>query len=183
MRISPFVLAPVLLATLACSSKLDPRKAEAAIAPGYPVAVPIIVPETATAQKGSANVARLAKLKENLEKTGWFKITSTASSAGETCTFQLLPTAPKAVTPASGGFSVPAAHAGFVRVVSVNQTKEGARVTYEIRLEKPTAQFPLFQDVYPDATLGTTKVRYAEFQRRNGSWQLMSTNEVFKKVQ
>ena len=120
-------------------------------------------------------------MKDNVEKTGWFEVTTKTEGAKETFTFRLKPNAPKAIKAAPKGFSMPAAEAVFVRAIKLEPTREGSRVVYEIRLEKPTAQFPLFQSLFPDAKLGQTKVRYATFERRKGAWELTGTNEVFHK--
>jgi len=78
---------------------------------------------------------------------------------------------------------MPAAEAAFVCATNMEPTREGARVTYEIRLEKPTAQFPLFQALHPDVKTGQTKLRHATFEKRKGAWILASTDEVFRKAE
>jgi len=177
------LLLPVLLLTLACSSKLERRKAEDLIRKDYPVVVTATVPEHASADKGSPEHLRLTSLQETVAKTGWFDITVKAEGSRETFTFRLKPDAPKAIKAAPKGFSMPAAEAVFVRASKMEPTREGARVAYEIRLEKPTAQFPLFQAQYPEARLGQTKTRVATFERRRGAWELTGTNEVFRKAE
>ena len=178
------LLLPVLLLTLACSSKLDRTKAEDLIRKDYPVVVPVTVPDKASAEKGSPAYLRLTTLKENLDKSGWFTSAVTTEGGQEVFTFRLKPDAPKAIKAApKGGFTMPAAEAVFVRAVKMEPTREGARVIYEIRLEKPTAQFPLFQAMHQDVKVGTTKIRHATFERRKGAWELTGTEEVFKKVE
>ena len=177
------LLLPALLLTLACSSKLDRRKAEDMLRKDYPVVVTVLVPDQATAEKGTPDHLRFTNLKENLEKSGWFEVIVKADGAKETFLFHLKPDAPKAIKAAPKGFLMPAAEASFVRATRMEPTREGARVTYEIRLEKPTAQFPLFQSLFPDAKLGQTRIRYATFERRKGAWELTGTNEDFRKAE
>ncbi|HJW44320.1 MAG TPA: hypothetical protein VJ463_07680 [Geothrix sp.] len=179
----PALLLPVLLLTLACSSKLERAKAEDLIRKDYPVVVPVTVPEKASAEKGSPEHLRLVALKENLDKSGWFDSSVQAEGRRETFTFHLKPSAPKDIKAAPKGFSMPAAEAVFVRAVRMEPTREGARVTYEIRLEKPTAQFPIFLSLHPDARIGQTKQRHATFERRRGGWELTGTDEAFRKAE
>jgi hypothetical protein len=178
------LILPALLLTLACSSKLDRSRAEDLIRKDYPVVVPVTVPDQVAAEKGTPEHTRFLALKEHLEKTGWFDVVTKMEGVKESFTFRLKPDAPKAIKAAPKGFSMPAAEAGFVRVLPNPQTtREGVRVTYEIRLEKPTAQFALFQSLFPDAKLGQTKIRYATFERRKGAWEITGTNEVFHKAE
>lgn len=179
----PLLLLPVLLLTLACSSKLERGKAEDLIRKDYPVVVPVTVPERASADKGSPEHLRLVALKENLDRSGWFDSGVQTEGARETFTFRLKPNAPKTIKAAPKGFSMPAAEAVFVRAVRMEPTREGARVTYEIRLDKPTAQFPIFQALHPDAKVGQVKQRHATFERRRGSWEQTGTDEAFRKAE
>lgn len=179
----PALLLPVLLLTLACSSRLERAKAEDLIRKGYPVVVPVIVPGEASAEKGSPEQLRLATLKESLDRSGWFDSTVRADGGREIFTFRLKPSAPKDIKAAPKGFSMPAAEAVFVRAVRMEPTREGARVTYEIRLDKPTAQFPIFLALHPDAKIGQTKPRHATFERRRGTWELTGTDEAFRKAE
>ena len=183
----PLLLLPILLPTLvlglACSSKLERGKAEGMIRKNYPVVVPVTVPDQASADKDSPEHLRLVTLKENLEKSGWFEIATGTEGTRETFTFRLKPDAPKNIKAAPKGFSMPAAEATFIRAVRMEPTRGGARVSYEVRLEKPTAQFPLFQALHPDARLGQTKQRHATFERRRGSWKLTGTDEAFRKAE
>ena len=179
----PALLLPVLLLTLACSSKLERGRAEELIRKEYPVAVPVTVPEKASAEKGSPEHLRLVALKESLDKSGWFDSAVKAEGGRETFTFRLKADAPKTIKAAPKGFSLPAAEAVFVRAVRMEPTREGARVTYEIRLDHPTGQFPIFQALHPDARIGQTKPRHATFERRRGSWDLTGTDETFRKAE
>jgi hypothetical protein len=181
MRIA--LLVPALLLTLACSSKLAKHQAEDLIRKDYPVVVPVTIPEKASAEKGSPAYLRLTSLKENLDKSGWFESSVKTENGQETFTFRLKPDAPKAIKAAPQGFSVPAAEAVFVRAAKMEPTREGARVTYEIRLEKPTAQFPLFRVQHQNAQVGQVHLRHATFERRKGSWELTGTDEVFRKAE
>lgn len=179
----PALLLPILLLTLACSSKLERTKAEDLIRKDYPVMVPVTVPDKAAAEKGSPEHLRLVTLKENLDKSGWFDSAVQTEGSRETFTFRLKSDAPKTIKAAPKGFSMPAAEAVFVRAVRMEPTREGARVTYEVRLEKPTAQFPLFQAMHPNAKQGQIHQRHATFERRRGAWELTGTDETFRKAE
>jgi hypothetical protein len=184
MRPLPLLtLLPVLVLGLACSSKLERSKAEDLIRKEYPVVVPVTVPDKASADKGSPEHLRLGALRESLEKSGWFECAAQADGARETFTFRMKPDAPKTIKAAPKGFSMPAAEAVFVRALRLEPTRDGARVTYEIRLDRPTAQFPLFQALHPDAKLGQTKQRHATFERRRGTWELTGTDETFRRAE
>jgi hypothetical protein len=149
----------------------------------YPVIVPVTVPEKASAEKGSPAYMRLTSLKENLDRTGWFEATVKTEGNQETFTFRLKADAPKTIKAAPQGFRMPAAEATFVRALRMEPTREGARVTYEIRLEKPTPQFALLQAQNPDIKVGQTKPRHATFERRKGAWELTGTDEAFHKAE
>ena len=179
----PIFLLPALLLTLACSSKLERTKAEDLIRKDYPVVVPVTVPEKASAEKGGPEHLRLVTLKENLDKSGWFESAVTVEGGRETFTFRIKADAPKAIKAAPKGFQMPAAEAVFVRAVHMEPTREGARVTYEIRLEKPTAQFPIFQATHPNVKVGSVKQHHATFERRKGAWVLTGTDEDFRKAE
>lgn len=180
----PALLLPILLLTLACSSRLERGKAEDLIRKDYPVVVPVTVPDKASAEAGSPAHLRLTALKGNLDASGWFETALITEGGKETFTFRLKSGAPKAIkaTP-KGGFSMPAAEATFVRAVRMEATREGTRVTYEVRLEKPTAQFPLFQAMHPNAKQGQIHQRHATFERRRGAWALTGTDEAFRKAE
>ncbi len=177
------LLLPVLLLSLACSSKLERAKAEELLRREYPVVVPITVPETDSADKGSPGHLRLVTIKESLDKSGWFETTVTAEGNRETFSFRLKGDAPKAIKAAQKGFEMPAAEAIFVRAVRLEPAGNQARVTYEVRLDKPTAQFGIFQGMHPNAKVGQTKQRHATFERRKGRWELAGTDEAFRKVE
>ena len=182
MRRSALVLLPSVLLVLACNPKLTKPKAEDLLAKAYPVVVPVTVPERASAEKGSPEALRLAALKENLDSTGWFDIAKAEEGSRELYTFRLKPGAPRTITAAPRGFRIPAAEAVFVKALGMQPTREGARVTYQIRLTHPTAQFPLFQALHPDVALGATKERHATFERHGGRWELTGTDEAFHKA-
>jgi len=179
----PLLLLPVLLCTLACSSKLERSKAEELIRKDYPVFVAVIVPEHTSVEKGSSADLRLVALKANLDRTGWFDAKVEAVGTQENFTFRLKPDAPKDIKADPRGFAVPAAEAAFVKAVRMEPTREGARVTYTIRLEKPTAQFPIFQGQHPDVRVGAEKQRHATFERQHGSWVLTGTDETLRKAE
>ncbi len=181
MRIA--LLLPTLLLTLACTSKLDRRKAEDLIRANYPVMVPVTVPEKASAEKGSPAYLRLTTLLENLDRSGWFASSVRPEGGQETFTFRLKPDAPSTIKTSPQGFSIPAVEAVFVRAVKMEPTREGARVLYEVRLEKPTAQFPLFLAQHPSAKVGQIHQRRATFELRKGAWELTATDEVFRKTE
>jgi hypothetical protein len=176
------LLIPVAFLALGCNPKLSRSQAETLLAKGYPVVVTVIVPEQVTAVKGSPEALRLAALQANLEPSGWFDITKTEAGDREACTFRLKPGAPKTITAAPKGFALPAAQAVFVRANRMEPTREGARVTYQIRLANPTPQFPLFQALHPQVALGAMKERHATFARHGGRWELTGTDEAFRKA-
>jgi len=183
MRAQALLLMPIVFLALACKPKLSRSQAEGLLAKTYPVVVTVSVPEQVVAEKGSPTAVRLALFKANLASTGWFDLTSSDTGSQETCTFRLKPGAPAAITAAPKGFNLPAAQAVFVRALRMEPTQEGARVTYQIRLANPTAQFPLFQILHPKVALGAMKERHATFTRHGGHWELTGTDEVFQKAQ
>ena len=178
----PCILLPTALLSLACGSRLQRSRAEALLSKAYPVVVPVIVPEQASAEKGSPEALRLRALQENLAKSGWFDIAESDAGGREAYTFHLKADVPKSITAAPKGFQIPAAEAVFVKALRMEPTREGARVLYQIRLANPTAQFPLFQALHPNATLGSTKERHATFERHGGRWELTGTDEAFRKA-
>ncbi len=181
-RLLTALLIPAALFSVACSSRLEKRKAEDLLAKAYPVVVTVPVPELAAAEKGSPGALRLQTLQEDLAKTGWFDIRKADEGNRETYAFRLRPDAPRTITAAPKGFRIPAAEAVFVRALRMEPTREGARVTYQIRLANPTAQFPLFQLLHPDVALGAMKERHATFERHGGRWELTGTDEAFHKA-
>ena len=175
------LLVPCLILPLGCSSKLSRATAEDLLRATYPVVVPVTVPEQATAEKGSAEALQLQTLLEHLDKTGWFDSIKTDEGGKLVFRFKVRPDAPKTIKAAPKGFLLPAAEAQFTRALRMEPTRDGARVTYQIRLGNPTAQFPLFQALHPEVALGATKERHATFERRLGRWTLTGTDEVFRK--
>jgi hypothetical protein len=177
----PF-LVPILAATLACGpSRLTRAEAERDIRQDYPVQVTIQVPDSASAIKGSPEHARLVSLQEALVRGGWFKVARTPAGDRETFAFSPAPGAPASIRTAPRGFVLPAAEAEFVRALALAPERDGARVTYQIRLARPTAFFPLFQTLHPGVRIGDTKDRHAAYRRQGRDWVLQGTDEVFRK--
>lgn len=177
------LLIAATLLSLACSSRLEKRKAEDLLAKAYPVVVTVSVPEKASAEKGSPAALRLQGLRDSLDKTGWFDVIQVEDSGREAYTFRLRTGAPATIKAGPKGFLLPAAEAQFVKALRMEPTREGARVAYQIRLAKPTAQFPIFQALHPDVALGALKERHATFGRRLGRWELTGTDEAFRKAE
>ena len=182
MRAPTLLVIPIALLALGCKPRLSRSQAEALLGKAYPVVVTMDLPDQVVAGKGSPAALRLAMFKANLASTGWFDITSSDTGSQETCTFRLRSGAPATITAAPNGFKVPAAQAVFVRALRMQPTREGAQVTYQIRLTNPTAQFPLFQTLHPTVALGAMKERHATFTRLGGHWELTGTDEVFQKA-
>ncbi len=178
------LLAPVVLILLACgSSKLQKSEAERDIKKDYPVMVMVPVPAKVSAEKGSEAHKKLLLLHDNLAKTGWFTIQRNDQGKREEFTYQLNSNAPKAAMAApGGGFQVKAAEAVFVRATGINPAGNGQVVTYQIRLMKPTTQFPLFEALHPGVKIGETKDRHATYQKQGRDWVLMNTDEKFMKA-
>jgi hypothetical protein len=177
----PVLAIPVLLLAVACGpGKLNKKLAEALIKPDYPVVVPVKVPRQAVAEKGSPELARFETINGHLQKSGWFRIER--REEGTKIRFEYSPSAsaPNAVQVTSKGFDAPAAEAAFVRVLRPEGRGENWKVTYQVRLERPTALFPLFQFLHPQARLGETKERHARIDRQGKNWALMDTDEDFK---
>lgn len=172
-----------LVLTLACgSSKLSQREAASDIRKDYPVAVMLRVPENASAVKGSPEHARLVRMTEELTRNGWFAVARTEEGDRERFLFKVLPQAPKDFRTAAKGIEIPAAEAEFVRTTRMEPTRDGARVTYQVRLVRPTAHFPVFQALY-HAKIGDTKDRHATYRKDGRSWILQDTDETFKKAE
>ena len=179
----PLLILPVLVFTLACgSSKLSRREAESDIKKDYPVSVAIRVPENASAVKGSPEHAKLVHLQEVITKNGWFVGLRTEEGDRERFNFKILPQAPKDFRTATKGIEIPAAEAEFVRATRLEPTRDGAKVTYQVRLARPTAYFPAFQALY-NAKIGDTKERHATYRKEGRSWILQDTDETFKKAE
>jgi hypothetical protein len=182
MRILLFV--PFLAASLACGGfQLTRREAETDIRKDYPVVITIAVPESAKAIKGSPDFAKLVSLQEHLVKAGWFTVERHPDGDKEQFAFKLTPAAPKTVRTTAKGFQLPAAEAEFVRAIRMDNTRDGARVTYQVRLVRPTAQFALFQALHAGVRIGDMKDRHASYRREGRSWILQDTDETFKKAQ
>lgn len=175
------LLVPVLLAALGCGSKPGTREAADQIRKGYPVVISLTLPERAETEQGSADHPRLLLLQRTLEQSGWFDVTPSTEGKKVVCTFRLKPGAPASIKPVLGGFSAPMVHAAFSKVLKTEVKGNQARVTYEVKLEQPTALFPLWQARYPESKLGETKERNALFEKVGGAWQLQSTDEKLKK--
>ena len=174
---------PVLLAALACGpSPLSRREAEADIRQDYPVAVTINVPESAQALKGSPEHARLVLLQEQLGRTGWFSVQRSPDGDRETFAFRLSASAPRDIESGAKGFQIPAAQAEFVRATRMEPSRDSARVTYQIRLVRPTAYFPLFLATHPGVHAGDIHERHAAYRREGRSWILQDTDETLKKA-
>ena len=76
---------------------------------------------------------------------------------------------------------MPAAQAVFVKALRKTDLRGSAKVTYQIRLANPTAQWPLYELVRPKVKLGDTKDRHAEFQNEGGTWVMVRTDETLQK--
>jgi hypothetical protein len=180
-RLLPLLLLPALLA---CGpGKLSRREAENDIRQDYPVQVTVRVPAQARAAKGSPEDARLAALQGALVRSGWFTVARAPEGDFERFRFDLAPSAPKAIhAAAAGGFELPVAEAEFVRVLpQLETTTDGLRVTYLIRLVRPTPLFPVFQELHPDVRVGETKERHASYRKDRRGWVLAETDEAFRK--
>ena len=178
---SPF-LVPILAAALACGpSRLTRGEAEKDIRQDYPVVVTLQVPDSAAAIKGSPEHAKLVAMQEALVRGGWFSVARSPEGDRETFTFKLNPGAPASIRTAPRGYQLPAAEADFVRALAMAPERDGARVTYQIRLVRPTPFFGLFQTLHPGVRIGDTKDRHAAYRRQGRDWVLQGTDEVFKK--
>jgi len=182
LRPRTLILVPVLAGALACgAARLSRQEAERDIRKDYPVRVTVQVPETARAVKGSPEHARLVALQETLEKSGWFTVARSPDGDREQFSFRPGPGAPAAVRPSAKGFQLPAAEVEFVRAVALDTSRDGARVTYQIRLVRPSAFFGIFQALHPGVKIGDTKDRHATYRRQGRDWILQGTDEAFPK--
>jgi len=177
------LLVPVLAAVLGCGpGQLSRREAENDIRKDYPVVVSIRVPQIASAIKGSPEHARLVALQENLARTGWFAVYRAPEGDREQFKFQLNPRVPKSIHSTADGFELPAAEAEFVRVLPrLENTGDGLRVGYLVRLVHPTEHFKLFQALHPGVKIGETKERHAFYRLEGRHWILRDTDEFFRK--
>ena len=176
-RIAPALL---LLATAACSRGLQKSAAEAAIRAKYPVTVPVKVPGRVSAAAGSPEALRAQAFMDNLQKTGWFDIAKEGDKEGR-AVYTFTPKAGAPVQASGNGWLVPAAQAVFVQGTHHSEQGDTAKVTYQIKLANPTAQFPLFTLLHPTVRIGDTKLRHAVFEKQNGTWTLTGTDESFSK--
>jgi hypothetical protein len=176
---------PVLAAALACgTTQLSRREAEKDIRQDYPVTVAIRVPESAKAVKGSPEHARLVSLQEALAGSGLFAVARSTAGDREQFQFRLSAQAARSIRTTATGFELPAAEAEFVKVLPrLEPTADGVRVTYQIRLVRPTQYFAIFQALHPGVRIGDTKERHAAYRREGRQWTLMDTDESFKKAQ
>jgi len=173
---------PFLVTFLACgSAKLSRREAEGDIKKDYPVQIVVTIPESASAIKGSAEHARLVALQEAAGK-GAFAVTRKVEGDRETFSFKPGASSPKEVRLSPKGYELPAAEAEFVRALRIEYMRDSARVTYQIRLGRPTAWFGLFQTLHPGVRAGETKERHASYRKEGRSWVLQSTDETLKKA-
>lgn len=178
------LIPPALLALgLGCSSELKKGEAETLIRAQYPVTVLIKLPLKTGAQKGSVEAAQLASLKAAAEKSGWFTVQWAESKERVDISLAPTPNAPKEVTAAGGGFMAPVAKASFDRTLYGQTRGSEARATYRVRLEQPTALFPLFELKHPGVHIGSGKERHAIFRKDGGHWVIASTDEKFHKAE
>jgi hypothetical protein len=176
------LLLPVIALVLACgSSKLSRAEAEKDLRQDYPVVVDIRVAEASVAITGSPEHAKLVAMADQLARTGWFTLERMLEGDRERFLYKLDPAAPKFVRTSPKGFSIPAAEAEFVKALRLEPERGGFRVTYQIRLVKPSAQFGLFQALHPEVKIGDTKERHARYKRDGRSWVLQGTDETFQK--
>lgn len=180
------LILPVLVSVMACgSSKLEKGTAEKLIKPDYPAVVRVKVPQTATVEKGSEKQQRVLKINELLNKEGWFDIKTEEKDAKVRYTYHLSSKAPKTVKPGLDNFEVPAATAEFVGATNMEpldpRQKSGAvKVTFLVKLTKPTGQWALYEFLHPEAKIGQPVERHALFERKGGAWELMKTDESAK---
>jgi hypothetical protein len=178
------VLIPLALVLLvACgSTKLSKSEAEKDLRQDYPVVVNIRVPEVSSSIPGSPDHTRLVALAEQLRKTGWFTLERKPEGDRERFSFKLAPSAPGFILAGAEGYSIPAAEAEFVKALGQEPERGGLKVTYQVRLARPTAQFALFQALHPDVRIGDTKERHAFYKKDGRTWVLQETDEFFRKA-
>lgn len=180
MRVRQLILPALVLLSACGSGGLKPRTAEALIRPDYPAMAPVKVPRHAAAVKDSPELARFEAINAQLAQSGWFKINRKEEHA--TIQFEYLPaaSAPATLRTTAKGFEAPAAEVAFVKVLRAEGSGRAYKVAYQVRLEKPTALFPLFQFLHPGARIGDVKERHARIDRQGKDWALMDTDEEFK---
>jgi hypothetical protein len=178
------VVIPVLAAALSCGqAPLSRREAENDIRKDYPVQLVVVVPESASAIKGSPEHAKLVALQEAVTPPGFFTVARTPEGDRERFAFKPGPALPRAAHLAAKGYELPAAEAEFTRALGIERRGDEARVTYQIRLVRPTAFFGLFQTLHPGVHPGETKDRHASYRRQGRDWILRDTDETLKKGQ
>lgn len=184
MRLSFLPAVLILAAATACSrGELTKATAEKLIKPDYPAVVPVRVPKVATVEKGSDRFVTLQRIHAALQKEGYVDIQTREEGSKVTYTYTLTAKAPSTTKTTEQNYRIPAAEVQFVRIVRVESSPKGdprtGRAAYEVKLANPTPLFPLFQTLYPGAQLGQTKVRVADFDRQDGRWGLLKTDESF----
>lgn len=182
MRASAVLIPPVLMLATACgSARLSEREAARDISKDYPLPVMLRLQATGRANPGTKEFQRLTSLKEAFTRNGWFKVDQQTINGAEVFTFTPSSSLPSFVKPVASGWHIPAAQATFERVLRIETRGSQARVTYRVRLEKPTAQFALFQAANPDVHIGDTKERHATYRREGRDWMLDGTDEALRK--
>lgn len=178
MRLSILPAATLLALATACGSGgLSTSTAEKLIAPDYPAIAPLRVPRSATVEKGSAKFTEIQLIHAALQKEGSVDVQSKEEGTKVTYTYSLSPRAAKGSKATPEGFHVPAASVEFVKVLGVETRGNQARATYQVKLTRPTPLFPIFQQKHPGAQIGQTKVRTAKFDKQDGKWGLLETDE------
>ncbi len=89
---------------------------------------------------------------------------------------------PSAIRSAPKGFELPAARADFHRAERLEPTRDGAKVTYSIKLSRPSDFFALFQKVNPNVRIGDIRQRHATYRKEGRSWILDGTDEKDRKI-
>jgi hypothetical protein len=174
---------PALVFMVACgSSRLSRQEAERDIRKDYPVVACVHVKSQENAVKGSAAHARLVTLQEELTKTGWFQVARKTEGDHETFTFSVKPNAPKSIRTAPQGFEMEAAKVDFMHVLRIEPSRDGAQVTYQIRLTKPLEHFALLQKLNPEVRIGATRNRHATYVKEGRKWILNATDEKDRKA-
>jgi len=174
---------PLLVSVVACgSSKLEKSTAEKLIKPDYPAVVRVKVPQKATVEKGSDKQQHVQKINELLNKDGWFDIQTEEKDAKVRYTYRLNAKAPKSVKPGLDNFEVPSATAEFVGATHMEpldprQKNSAMKVTFLVKLTKPTGQWSLYEFLHPEAKLNQPIERHALIERKSGAWELMKTDE------
>jgi hypothetical protein len=175
---------PIVAVLVSCGpGRLSRREAESDIRKDYPVQITVAVPESATAIKGSPDHAKLVGLAEAVGPKGIFTVARAPEGDRERFTFKPGPALPRTAHLTARGYELPAAEAEFVRALRLETRGSEARVTYQIRLVRPTDNFPLFQQLHPGVRPGETKERHASYRREGRNWMFQDTDETFKRAQ